>query len=684
MRTLRNIILVVLLALAGRTMADGLAVERVTMKAGETQQVAVNLKNTERQYAAFQFDLTLPEGISIAKNSKGKPLVSLNADRMDDHTLSVQETVAGTYRLLCFSLTNAEIADTDGPLFYVTLQADGKLADGERAVTISQQVFTAANGELFKWTDTKIVVSIESGGGEEIPDDPPVVEPSCDSLWVAYIELIKGETRQVAVNLKNKTRQYAAFQLDLTLPEGISIAKNSKGKPLVSLNADRMDDHTLSVQEITVDTYRLLCFSLTNAEIADTDGPLFYVTLQANESLADGERAVTISHQVFTAANGELYKWPDTQFSVVTKTVIEPVVVTAKSYTREYGEANPTFEFDSEGAALSGTPEIICEATANSPVGEYPIVIKKGGVTNYNDTYVNGTLTITKAPLIISVGEYIMKQGEPLPTFKPVYTGFKNGETEEVLTTKPTVTTSVTPSSEPGSFDVTVSGAESENYDIVYENGTITMTEADPVTITAMSYTREYGDANPTFEFTSEGAALSGTPETSCEATEKSPVGTYTIVIKKGSVQNYNDTYVNGTLTITKAPLIVEVMKAGREQYEKNPIFEIQYRGWKLDDDESVLTQKPVATTIATEDSPVGEYPIVVSGGEAENYELIYHNSILIVEVPAGIGTISVDHPVNVYNVQGRKVRSNATTLKGLPKGVYIVNGRKVVVYAGK
>ena len=92
------------------------------------------------------------------------------------------------------------------------------------------------------------------------------------------------------------------------------------------------------------------------------------------------------------------------------------------------------------------------------------------------------------------------------------------------------------------------------------------------------------------------------------------------------------------------------------------------------------MTKKPIATTTATKDSPVGEYPIVVSGGEAQNYELIYHNSSLIVTVPADISTISVDHPVDVYNVQGRKVRSNATTLKGLPKGVYIVNSRKVVV----
>jgi hypothetical protein len=38
------------------------------------------------------------------------------------------------------------------------------------------------------------------------------------------------------------------------------------------------------------------------------------------------------------------------------------------------------------------------------------------------------------------------------------------------------------------------------------------------------------------------------------------------------------------------------------------------------------------------------------------------------------------DKPFDVYNMQGRKVKENATTLKGLPSGIYIVNGKKLMV----
>ena len=383
---------------------------------------------------------------------------------------------------------------------------------------------------------------------------------------------------------------------------------------------------------------------------------------------------------VWSITEGKEYPSLKYNPSAVLHAEADPVTITAKSYSRVYGDANPTFEYVSAGATLVGIPEISCEATVTSPVGIYPIIIKKGSVTNENDTYVNGTLTITKASLAVKAGAYSKKQGEENPEFTLAYEGWKNNETEAVLTKKPTATTTATKNSEPGEYDVIVSGGEAKNYELSYTNGKLIVTQADAVVIIAKSYTRVYGDANPTFEYTSEGATLVGAPEITCEATATSPVGTYPIVISKGKVTNYNDTYINGTLTITKAPLKVTVENVAREQYLDNPDFVITYTGWKLNDDENVLTKKPTATTTATKESPVGEYEIVVSGGEAKNYELNYENGILTVTESTGIATISVTRPVNVYNVQGRMVRSKATTLDGLPKGVYIVNGRKVVV----
>ena len=145
-------------------------------------------------------------------------------------------------------------------------------------------------------------------------------------------------------------------------------------------------------------------------------------------------------------------------------------------------------------------------------------------------------------------------------------------------------------------------------------------------------------------------------------------------------MKNYNDTYVKGTLTITKAPLTVTVADATKEQGEENPAFVISYSGWKNGETEAVLTKKPVATTTATKESEVGEYVITVSGGEAANYELSYVDGKLTVTVPDGIGAVTGGTTFDVYTTTGLLVKKDATTLKGLKKGVYVVGGRKVCV----
>ena len=38
------------------------------------------------------------------------------------------------------------------------------------------------------------------------------------------------------------------------------------------------------------------------------------------------------------------------------------------------------------------------------------------------------------------------------------------------------------------------------------------------------------------------------------------------------------------------------------------------------------------------------------------------------------------DHPKDVYDLQGYKVKAEATSLQGLAKGVYVISGKKIVV----
>lgn len=308
------------------------------------------------------------------------------------------------------------------------------------------------------------------------------------------------------------------------------------------------------------------------------------------------------------------------------------VTITAKDCTREYGDANPTFEFTATGASISGTPTITCDATATSPIGTYPITVsytKAEGESALNVTCINGTLTITKAPLKVTAKSYTIKRGGELPTFEVEYSGFKNNEIDTVFTKKPVITCEAKADTVPGTYQIIVSDAEAKNYEIKYVFGSLTIT--DDAIVTANSYSRVYGDDNPTFEYSVDGATLSGIPSITCAATATSPVGTYDIVIAKGDVTNSEVTFVNGTLTITKAPLTITAKSYTIKQGKDLPTLELEYSGLKNNETDTVFTTKPVVSTTATKYSEPGSYDITVKDAEAANYEITFVKGTLTI-----------------------------------------------------
>ena len=77
------------------------------------------------------------------------------------------------------------------------------------------------------------------------------------------------------------------------------------------------------------------------------------------------------------------------------------LTITANSYTRKQGEDNPDFEFTCKGFRNKETDDVLltqpvinCEATKDSPAGEYPIEICGATAQNYEITFVNGVLTV--------------------------------------------------------------------------------------------------------------------------------------------------------------------------------------------------------------------------------------------------------------------------------------------------
>lgn len=448
-------------------------------------------ENTLRVFCYFLSGGSISAGSGKVMTLQLEPLSSETPEskytvRIKNITMGTQELTdkyAGGNLQSSFNVTYVELGDANG-------DGNVNVTDIVEAVNYilnkpsTMFIFTAADvnqDDIVNVTDIVNMVSIimspahiPAHAAKNAQSANRANDAQVDKLKVDDVALTAGEEKLIAIELVNSERLYSAFQFDLVLPEGVSIATNSKGKLVASLDAERMDDHSLSVEKIGDNTYRFVAFSLTNAEFYGNSGALVNLTIKAADSLTKNAKTAQIVAQAFTTKNAVQYNLGDITFTI--KAPVAPITITAKSYTREYGDQNPVFEYTSEGAELNGTPTISCTATLTSPVGTYPIVIGKGSVTNDNDMYVNGTLTITKAPLTITAQNATREEGQENPGFVLLYSGWKNNETESVLTVKPMVVTTATIESPAGEYSITVSGAESQNYSITYVDGVLTVT----------------------------------------------------------------------------------------------------------------------------------------------------------------------------------------------------------------
>ena len=266
-----------------------------------------------------------------------------------------------------------------------------------------------------------------------------------------------------------------------------------------------------------------------------------------------------------------------------------PLVVTAEDKSKVFGEKDPkltaTETSGVEGKEKPDNQKIERTMTreAGENVGNYKITAS-GETTqgNYKVTYKPGTLTITAGSRPedrqLSVTSYngVYDANEHTITVNNVLDGdiveysYDGGKTWTTDLTKYTDVTNTT-------IKVRVTNANYAPNPVELE-GTVTITPK-PVTVTARSYSKTFGAADPVFKADTVGT-LNGdkiTYDISRETGEN--VGTYTITPAGEAVQgNYNVTYATGTLTITASDRekAVEVTSYNGVYDAKNHTIEVK------------------------------------------------------------------------------------------------------------
>lgn len=315
------------------------------------------------------------------------------------------------------------------------------------------------------------------------------------------------------------------------------------------------------------------------------------------------------------------------------------LTITVNDATKVYGSPNPVFTASVSGA-LNGdefdVPLFRTDAVDRSGVGAYTVVASGVHAPNYVITYVDGVLTVTKAPLTITAGSASKAYGASVPELFADVTGFVNGDDESVLPSL-TVTTAATAASPVGRYGTSVHPVLVANYDITYIEGSIDVVPV-PVVVKVADASKVYGSENPSFTAVIEGLVngesenVLGVPVFDTVATTSSAVGSYAVTVGGLQSPNYEIAVVAGALDVTPAPLTIIADNKTKTYGSAVPAFTVSFEGFVNGDDPSVLHGVPVFETTADAASPVGSYSVDVDGVSASNYAITFVSGVLAVQ----------------------------------------------------
>jgi hypothetical protein len=512
-----------------------------------------------------------------------------------------------------FSYTNGTLTITKATL---TATADNKTreyGDANPALTTSYTGFK--NGETDSVIDTlataTTTANATTSAGNHTISSAGALD---DNYTFAYVTGTLAITKaMITATADNKTREYGDANPALTI--SYTGFKNSETSSVFTTGA-------------------------TASTIATNTTGVGNVSITASGAIDD--------NYDFTYVNGTL---------AITKAMI---TATADNKTREYGDANPALTISYTGFKNSETSSVFttgatASTTATNTTGVSNIAITAAGAVddNYDFTYVNGTLAITKAMITATADNQTREYGDANPALTISYTGFKNSETSSVFTTGATASTTATNTTGVGNTAITAAGAVDDNYDFTYVNGTLAITKA-MITATADNKTREYGDANPalTVSYTgfknSETSAVIDTQAiASTGAIATTNVGNIAIIAAGAVDDNYDFTYVNGTLAITKAMITATADNKTREYGDANPTLTVSYTGFKNGETDSVFTTGATASTTATNTTGVGNVAITAAGATDDNYDFTYVNGTLA--ITKATLTATADDKTRIY-----------------------------------
>ncbi len=458
-----------------------------------------------------------------------------------------------------------------------------------------------------------------------------------DGVLVATVaangDVSVAEGQQLAAGEYTVVAEYSDNNFDMTFVEGTFSVVEENMYYTVDFGfqtATKVYDGTALNLNVTV-------------KVADTQENVetFTVTLKKN-----GETVYSVcdvgNYEILVDVDGVVY----TASYTVTKREID---VTIEDKTSVYGDSLVALTATTADSVANaeGLENIVSLAKQDgTAAGTYAITGSYDN-GNYDITFTNGTYTITKREITVTVNSASSLYGDDIASLTATVT---EGSVLEADGTVYTLSTTATSASNVGSYDITGT-CTNNNYAVTFENetGSYTVT-ARPITVVIDDKESVYGEslAALTMHYAEGSLLLVGglTLQNVVNLTkaEGTDAGEYAIT---GSYDNgnYDITFTNGTYTITQRAITVTV--DNKESVYGNEIATLTGKvtsGSVLAGDGTVYT----LSTTATSASDVDSYDITGTCTN-DNYSITFDNTKGSYTVTKRAITVVIDDKTSVY-----------------------------------
>ena len=695
-----------------------LTIEDFTIKAGETQTMLIDLQNPDDQVTLVQFDLRLPDGLSIATGDDAIDIAGRTTWKK--HTLT-SNAIDGITRILLYSSTNVVIDGTSGAIISIKLTASNSFNGGD--IKLENQLMTTP--DLVESKPATYTYNIKGGG-----DNPPVGEGEPyvvyndgtltfyydnqrssrqgttydlntgdkEPGWIEHsADITKAVFDASFVDAKPKTTSQWFYECStMTEIEGIVYLNTSNVTSMFRMFDDcsgltSLDVSNFNTSNVTIMQYMFWrCSGLTSLDVSNFNTS--NVTLMRSMfSGCSNLTSLDVSH--FETGNVTDMSSMFYGCSKLSKLTLGNCFTTTEELKFDYLFANcnclNTVIFTDDIPASINSKFFEGVGTASDPATlEVPDAYKANYQAKFDgNMFFGGYFKLSGNNPSVSGEPYVVFNGSTMTFYCDDQRSSKQGAIYDLNTED----------KDPAWMDVVTENVTTAVFDVSFANARPTTTfgwfhRCHKLTeIKGMENLNTSNVTNMTNMFrecsklTSLDLSHFNTANVTCM---------YAMFQHCRSLTTLDLSSFNTAKVIDMTCMFYDCSKLAKLILGNFNTGSILYKDNMFDDCRSLNT------VTFTGDIPISLHELLFEGvGTAsapatlevpeqfkDNYQakfngnMFYGGYFTLKGVTSVNSILSENQPQDVYSLNGTLLRKNATSLKSLPKGVYIVNGRKVVI----